>query len=135
MKWNENWKTKIEDFSFKFLNKNWKLKLKKKCLFSIFNFELKLKCAKMPFFISILNWKLNGTFGARIIFFEIRFSISNQKIIFKSLKFIFRFFIWKVSHQILFWLVGSKIQLKLLWNWIKLFKTFTAVGWRLKRTS
>ena len=55
-------KSKILFCNFQIKIENWKLK--KKCLFSIFNFEMKLKCAKMPFSISILIWKLNGTFGA-----------------------------------------------------------------------
>ena len=50
-------------FNFQIKIEHWKLK--KKCLFSIFNFELKLKYAKISFSISILNRKLNGNFGAR----------------------------------------------------------------------
>ena len=34
--------------------------------FSIFNFQLKVEMCKNNFCISILNWKLNGTFGARM---------------------------------------------------------------------
>ena len=59
---------------FQLLNKSWKSK--KKCLFSICNFELKLKCAKMIFFISILIWKLNNTFGARIDFYVLYLNFS-----------------------------------------------------------
>ena len=57
--------TKILFFNFQIKIDNWKSK-KKKCPFSIFNFEMKLKYTKKSFSIPILKWKLNGTFVARI---------------------------------------------------------------------
>ena len=122
----EKWK-KFLKFIFWFQIKKWI----RKFWFLFFEIGFKLKQIQKIFFrfsffnsiIKFEKWK---------IFFEIRFFISNQKIIFKILKFVFRFLIWNGSHKSLFWHVGSKIELKLLWNWIKLCKTFTAVGLNVK---
>ena len=56
------------------LNKNWKLK--EKCPFSFFNFEMKLKYTKMPFSIPVLKWKSNGTFGGLSVYCALPSNIS-----------------------------------------------------------
>ena len=103
------------DFSFLKLVLNQNRFKKFFCLFFVFQFNNQ-------------NWKMKDIF-------EIRFLISNQKTNFKIFTFVFRFLIWNGPHQRVFWQVGSRIELQLLWNWIKLFRTFTTVGWRLKWTS
>ena len=55
-----------------------------------------MKCAKMYFYISILNWKLNGTFGARIkhlSFFKFDYWIEKWKM---KEKFFWICFDWKL---------------------------------------
>ena len=77
---------------------------------------------RFSFFNSIIKFKKWK------IFFEIWLFISNQKTNFKILKFAFRFLIWNRSHQSLFLQMGSKRELKLLWNWIKFFKILGSKG-------
>ena len=70
---------------------------------------------------------MKGIFGNLFFYFK-------PKNEFRNFEFCFSSFFWNRLHQNLFWLfweVGSKIELKLLYHWIKLFKTFTIVGWRL----
>ena len=70
---------------------------------------------------------MKGIFGNLFFYFK-------PKNEFRNFEFCFSSFFWNRLHQNLFWLfweVGSKIELKLLYHWIKLFKTFTVVGWRL----
>ena len=102
-----------------FIFLNWfyiKIDSKKFCFrFSFFNSIIKFEKWNIFFWISFFHFKSKNEFQN----FEVRFS----------------FFDLKRVSQSLFWQVGSKIESKLLWNWIKLFKTFTAVGWRLKRAS
>ena len=106
--WNSffDFKSKIEfeNFDFCFLKSVLNQSRFKKIFFcfSFFNSIIKFK-----------KWKM---------FFVIQLFISNQKINFKILKFAFRFLIWNRSHQSLFLQMGSKRELKLLWNWIKFFK-------------
>ena len=42
------------------------MKIEKEISFVNFQFSIEIEMPKNPFSISILNWKLNGTFGARI---------------------------------------------------------------------
>ena len=59
-------------------------------LSSIFNFESNLEYKKMSFSIPILKWKLNGTFGARIMkrFFNLQMN-RQVKIFLHVFKFYF----------------------------------------------
>ena len=89
------------------------------CLFSIFNFESKLRHTKMSFSIPILKWILNGTFSARIkngkkffwIYFDLKsisknknrnfrihFLISNQKLNFRKF-FHFPILVMKLKNE------------------------------------
>ena len=107
---------KNEDFAFQFSIKNWKLKIKN--LFSIFNLESKLKFAKMSFSISILNWKLNGPFGARI-----------PRILLNEMYFTLNFFAPKKSvHR----KCHSIFILKLEWKMKFLSTSISMQNWKLK---
>ena len=60
-----------------------------------------MKCAKVSFSILILIWKLNGTFGARVIrapkvLFNFHFKIEMEKDIFAHLNFDFKIKNWKL---------------------------------------
>ena len=115
---------KNEDFVFQFSSKNWKLKIKN--LFSIFNFESKLKCAKMPFCVSILNWKFNGTFSARIVE-----SVHRKCHSIFSLKLK-----WKSAYlQSVHWKCHSVFILKLEWKMTFLCISISMQNWKFKKDS
>ena len=108
---------KNEDFVFQFSIKNWKLKIKN--LFSIFNLESKLKFAKMSFSISILNWKLNGTFGARILMNPCMESMIQKISFLKNENGIFSFFnFWKINLNVIFRFFEIRISIS-IWVSIK----------------
>ena len=76
LKFKFNIGTKIKIYIFFNFHFNFKLNIKRHfpyihcariifCDFSSFN--LQIKCATISFSVSILNWKSNGTFGARIV--------------------------------------------------------------------
>ena len=127
----QNWKMK-EFFEIHFLI--WNQKMNSKILILIF---LKLVLnqnrskKKIFFFLFQFNnqiWKIKGIFWNSFFHFKSKNELRN-------FEFCFSFFFGNGLHQNLFWFfweVGSKIELKLLYHWIKLFKTFTVVGWRLK---
>ena len=108
----EKRKSKILFFNFWIKIENWKLK--KKCLFSISNFELKLKCGKMSFFISILIWRLHGTFGARI-----RGVLGHRKNLVKKQS------VHRKCHSI--------FRLKLKWKRAFLRMSISIQNWKLKK--
>ena len=131
---------------FSILTIKWKNEKQKKFFFSIY-FDLKpgSKNRNQNFLIYFLFWNqkmnLKKFFRFSILVmklknekwknFKIRFAFkSKNELYFRCTdfrNFVFPFLIWNWSHQSLFWQVGSKIELKLPWNWIKVFKTFSAV--------
>ena len=150
-----NWNTKLEINPIQSVHRKYNLffDLKTKRILKIFHFSISKQKLKQNW-NEIIFWNLFFNFKSKNEFENFDFcflkSVLNQnrfkKIFFRfsSVSSIIKFkkLISKFwSSFFVFWFetgltkVCSKIELKLLWNWIKLFKTFTVVSWRLKRTS
>ena len=127
---NQNWKTK-ESFEIHFLISN-QVMNSKILIFIFWNwFYIKIDSKKLFFFrFSFFNSIMK--FEKWKIFFETRFSITNQKTNYKILKFFFSFFFlkWVTSKFVL--RGGFQNKTKITLSLDKLFKTFTVAGWRLK---
>ena len=70
----------------------------RKFWFLSFEIGFKSKQIQKKFFLRFSSFNSITKFEKWKIFFEIRFFISNQKINFKILKFVFRVLIWNGSH-------------------------------------
>ena len=109
----ENWKVKNKFLIFNFAIKNGNWRLKNFYHFLIFNFELKIETCKYVLFfnmckISILNWKMNGTFGARITFqFNCQFFIISKLMKIGFGEFSIRFLIFRMTEKMKNWLFGN----------------------------
>ena len=114
----EKRKLKISFSNFQAKIENWKLK--KKCLFSIFDFKSKLKYTKMAFFITILNencMALSVHVSVARVYFNFFNCIFSMKIDF-YLNFQFNFM---SNYLIRFWILKYKS-----------IKEFQFSKWKLK---